>query len=103
DQGRRLDVALVDVFDNPGGRGRGVRLAAVRVGEHNEEQQQHHEDRNERPAEVTLEIHRSTTPPAPGGSLLTSLCYPPTSGGPDLHPSDHAGFLSHSPVKVRVS
>ena len=57
DQGGRLDVAPVDVGDNPGRGGRGIRDAAVRVGEHDEEQQQHHEDRDERPAEVTLEIH----------------------------------------------
>ena len=57
DQGGRLDVPPVDVSDNPGRGGGGVRDAAVRVGEHDEEKQQHHEDRYERPAEVTLEIH----------------------------------------------
>jgi len=51
------DITVVDVRDNLGRMDRRIRVAVVRVGEHDEEQQQHDEDRYERSAEVTLEIH----------------------------------------------
>src|SRR6478752_3762496 len=106
-QDGRLDVVGLDLLHDIRRVLLCIRGAAVGIRKHDEEEQQHHKDRYEGPAEIALQIHRCTTPPARDGSLLISVvarrppadlwCVPVTMPGLLLMPGCGTGILDGTP------